>query len=109
MEERDAGLTWRWAPVAPPGVYRIVSGGQTVLAAASACPASESDLRPAQERAVTAALAAAGTPPGARTVTVVGLPGSRERTADLDVWPYLVVAAIGIMLLELATLKMFRI
>ena len=64
VEERDAGLTWRWAPVAPPGVYRIVSGGQTVLAAASACPASESDLRPAQERAVTAALAAAGTPPG---------------------------------------------
>jgi len=109
VEERDAGLTWRWAPVAPPGVYRVVRSGQTVLAAASACPAGESDLRPAQEGAVTAALSAAGTPPGARRVTVVGLPGSRERTADLDVWPYLIVGAIGIMLLELATLKLFRI
>ncbi len=109
VQERDAGLTWRWAPVAPPGVYRVVQEGKTVLAAASACPASESDLRPAQEGAVTTALANAGTPPAARKVTVVGLPGGRERTADLDIWPYLIVAAIGIMLLELATLKLFRI
>jgi hypothetical protein len=116
VQERDTGLTWRWSPVGPPGVYRVVGEGRTVLAAASACPAAESDLRPARAEAISAALlAGAGAPPGGasaagpRAVTVLGMPGSTQRTADLDVWPYLIVGAIVLMLLELAILKLFRI
>jgi hypothetical protein len=107
VQERDAGLTWRWAPVAPPGVYRVAQDGRTLLAAASACPPSESDLRPAQGSAVAGALCPTDAGPGA--VTVVGQPGSSPRTGDVDVWPYLIVAAIGVLLMELATLKLFRI
>ncbi|MFO8007555.1 MAG: BatA domain-containing protein [Candidatus Brocadiia bacterium] len=107
---RAEGLACRWNPVSPPGVYRVTVGGETALTVASGCPAEESDLRRADADGIVAAMQAPVEGSARRgTVTVRGLPGSREATEEVETWPWLVVVGIVAMVLELAVLKVFRI
>jgi len=110
LQEGATGATWRWAEVGPPGVYRVVRGESTLLAVATACPAAESDLRPMPAAEVAKGLALGSEVPGRKpTVTVLGLEGGAERSETYEVWPWLVVAALVVILLELGTLKFFRV
>lgn len=110
IEEGAAGVAWRWTTVGPPGVYRVKRGEQTVFAAASDCPASEGDLRPVNAEELVAQLSPAGAPPGAAPpVRVIGLPGGMARQEASEVWPWLLVAAVAFIVVELCTLKFFRV
>ena len=110
VTEHAEGVTWRWNPVSPPGVYRVTADGETVLTAASGCPARESDLRRADAEELLAAMATSPHPSGARrTVTVRGLPGESERGEDVERWPWLIVVGIVVLVAELAVLKAFRV
>lgn len=102
------GLTWRWAAVAPPGVYRVRCDGKTLLAVATTCDAAESDLRPIAAAALEARLADGRSQDGASSVAVRGTadrPGSEEKA---EIWPWLLVAGLVFILLELGLLKLFR-
>jgi hypothetical protein len=81
-----------------------------VFAVAADCPAAEGDLRPAKAQDLVARLGPSDAAPGAAPpVTVVGLPGAAARTQEAEVWPWLLVAALAFVMVELCTLKLFRV
>jgi hypothetical protein len=110
LREEKNGLTWRWTPVGAPGVYRVKRGDKTVFAAATACPPEESDLRPVTAGALEAQFASKAVTPGhAQAVSIAGLPGQTPPQEAAEIWPWLLVAALALMLSELVLLKVFRV
>jgi hypothetical protein len=109
LEEAAAGATWRWPTVGPPGVYRVMRGEETVFAAAADCPATEADLRPADADAVAKRLTPGDASGTTSQAVVIGLPGGRERQEPTELWPWLLVAALAFIVVELCTLKLFRV
>ena len=108
VREDAQGRLWRWARVGPPGIYRLTEDGSPLCTVAAACPATESDLRPLDAEQFRASLCAEPGPDGlARTVTVIGA-GEREKRDNVETWPWILVGAILVGVLELGVLKAFR-
>jgi hypothetical protein len=110
LEEGSGGVTWRWPAAGPPGVYRLVRAGRTAFAVATDCPAVESDLRPMDSDALRQSLAVqAESGQEASRVILRGMAGVTERTEAVEVWPWVLVAGLVLVLAELGTLKAFRV
>ena len=103
LADTENGILWNWAHVEQPGVYRIFQHERLAHALAAACPESESDLRPlAPEELKTAAA-------GAQAVEVRQSSTEDEESEHRrEWWPWLMLAALGCTLSELAVLKLFR-
>jgi len=102
LAEDGNQVLWRWSSVGPPGVYGVQRDKRTILAAASAIPASESDLTTMDMDVLKGRLA------GGRDIAVstVGSSGDAERR-DV-IWAWLLVACAGCILAELLALRLFR-
>jgi len=87
-----------------------MGGEKLLVAVATACPWEESDLRQADAEAIAARLSAPASEsaPG-RQVALHGLPGSPSLEEELELWPWLLVGGIAVVLVELLVLKLFRI
>lgn len=109
VKDGPGGPAWHWERVGPPGVYRVKSGPATVLAVATACPPEESDLRPIAVGALQARLAPASNAAQGTAVTVLGAPGIEAPRQSAEIWPWLLVAAIVLLVVELILLKLFRV
>jgi hypothetical protein len=101
-------LSIKWPRVGPPGVYTVKMGDKPVSSFAAACPPEESDLRPLTAEKVSGLLASGG-PEASGNLRIYGLDGKDAPAEDREVWAWVMVAAIGCLILELSTLKLFRI
>ena len=100
LSEEPLGVVWRMAAAAPPGIYRVERGNQTVFAVASELPTEESDLRSLSADVLGQRMA------GGRHVEY----RSVDQGEDVDdLWTWLAVATMGVMLVELVALRMFRV
>lgn len=97
----ESGLVaWRWDEAGPPGIYQVKRGENTVFALASGVSPVESDLASIEPSVLTDRLA------GGRTVRFTA--AGDDQTPPETAWSWIVAACIGCMLLEVATLKLFR-
>lgn len=101
-------LCLRWPQAGPPGTYTVTCEGAAISSFAVACPSVESDLRPLTAEEVTLALDS-GKSDEPQNVRIFGLDGKDAPAEDREVWAWVMVAAIVCMILELSTLKFFRI
>ena len=110
FEEAEDVVVLRWAPVGPPGLYAVREGERAAFVASTVCPACESDLRPTDAEALKARLCPpeAGGAAAGRQVTVLGLEGEGRPEEQFELWPWLLVAGVALMVVELAALKAFR-
>jgi Mg-chelatase subunit ChlD len=100
LSEEPLGVIWRMAAAAPPGIYRVERGNQTVFALASELPTDESDLRSLTPDVLGQRMA------GGRHVEY----RSVDQGEDVDdLWTWLAVATMVVMLVELLALRMFRV
>ena len=99
VSQEGSFVLWRADAAGPPGVYAVRRAGQTVFAAATACPASESDLEPLDPATLKTRLAAG------RTVAFEGANDQPPRDAA---WTWILVACAACMLGEVAVLRVFR-
>lgn len=97
LVEEPSGVAWRWPSAGPPGVYEVVRDGKPLLAVATAVPAEESDLRP---------MSASQQWAGGRSVEIRSALGGLKSQDDL--WTWIAVACVSLMLVELIVLRLFR-
>jgi hypothetical protein len=105
--ERGAGnvaqegnsVVWRSQSAGPPGVYQVKRGDETLIAAATAPPASESDLQSLDPKTLTTKLVAGRD---------VYFEGAGEEPPKDQAWAWLLVACAACMIGELGALILFR-
>jgi hypothetical protein len=100
LRDEQLGVFWESSSVPMPGVYRAERDGATLWAAAAVTSAEESDLRTLPAEVLTGRLAAG------RTTVYRGALARREPNDRRWVW--LLTAAVGCMLAEIAALRWFR-
>ena len=84
-----AGETWHSETAAEPGIYQWLVSAQPVHLSAVNFPESESRLKPLEE------------PPGAGGNTIAASGSARAALDEgMPLWPWLVAAALGCLLLE---------
>jgi hypothetical protein len=100
LVDEPSGVNWRWPAAGGPGTYEVVRDGRTVLAVSTGIPPEESDLRPLAPSSLKDRLA------GGRTIHYRAATGeSREQD---DLWTWIGVGCVGLMLLELFVLRVFK-
>jgi len=100
LVDEPAGVAWEWPSAGPPGIYTVQREGKPVLAVATGVPAEESDLRPVPASEFQDRLA------GKRTIHYrSAISGSRDSD---ELWTWIGVVCVSVMLLELIALKVFR-
>jgi len=117
VEPGPAGVVWRWDRVGEPGIYQVVTaggeeaeaGGQTVHQLATACPASESDLRSLDpEGLLRQAQEREGWGEGARLEVERSAGSLAAGSQRWEWWPWLLLGCCGCLWAELLVLKVFR-
>lgn len=107
IRQEETGRVWRWAQVGPPGVYRLSQEGRTLAAVATACPASESNLAALEPSAFASALAPESSG-NESTARVIVRNAADAETDKAEIWPWILVIALVVLLLELGLLKIFH-
>lgn len=97
LVDEPSGVAWRWPSAGPPGVYEVLRDGKAVLAMATAVPAEESNLR---------TMPASSGMAGGRNVQIRSAIGGVKDQDDL--WTWIGVACLALMLAELVALRAFR-
>ena len=103
IDDTEVGVFWSWPAVERVGVYRALENGRVIHAVAAACPGAESDLRTIDATELEKSVSGAKAVDVRRSTTE-----TEESDRRHEYWPYLMLAAVGCLVLELAVLKIFR-
>jgi hypothetical protein len=100
IAEESNFVIWRWPAAGPPGIYQVKRDGHIIFAAATAVPASESDLQTIDPSLLTDRLA------GGRQVQF-RYSGDEQQGKD-NTWTWIATACAACILTELLALIAFR-
>jgi hypothetical protein len=100
LVDEAVGAVWRWQNPTPPGVYRVVRGGQAVFSLAVQVPEEESQLETLDSEVLTGRLAAGH--------AVYSRNSAAESESRDDVWKWFLTGCVFCLLGELAALLGFR-
>lgn len=100
LREDAAGILWQAPAAGAPGAYVVKRGDQTVFALASTIPPEESNLTTLASDLLTSRLA------GGREIQFHS--GVQEDEPRDRIWTWLAVGCVSFLLIEMATLIVFR-